>query len=1439
MHLRLRPFLSLLLSASFVTSAPPAWGGVVELVSTDAAGVTLRVDVPEYEVLEPNHDGRTPIYIPGFGTTAAAGRPQVPYARTLIAVPPGARAVARVVETARVEARDDVVVPIGGASSIQQDAEGLGYVPVEDEVAPILDGSWPASMVEVGERFVVRRQHLVPVAIQPFRYDEATRTLQVTRSVTVRIDFVGGRQARATAAPQDRHWDAVLQGAVLNFEQGRSLRGARTGARWVGDPETRGRPVGPDDGDASLFDRALPGESLLSRVGTAPGARSATAGPLGAAGFDEDAPEVRIKIDSTGVYAFHFTDLEAKGFPSGVPIDEVTVHRHEFDPGAVAPAPPYMTIELPIEVYDANSDGTFNAGDIIVAFVQSWLERANPSIAQRAWGDLEVVYATRLTGGAGLRVSTRPANRGQVGLIPETSYPFTQGRERNAQYMTAYALPRDTADVDPFHWTNFVTYYQRPDTILFDTANLDTTHVASFTSSWVGRTSGNHYMFTRVTNGSGRVSMLSDSSTTVWNGRRPFTWTQPVPGGALSEGLTNRFGYWGKPLPFAPAPSTNEVDFVGLNWIEWTYWRSYRAIRGYLSANSGDGQGEIEVLARGFSDSTLLRAYDVTDPLNPVRLAQPSVEPDGAGWQLRFQDSVAVANPHRYIVMDTPRPVPASRFEAVTRRRLTDRASGDYLLITPEAFMGASQALANYRAGQGLSVVMAPLEAVNDEFNGGRHSAYSIRRFIRFAYENWDVRFVLFMGDGSEDPQNHTGVARPDWVPTQLIGGPVQFSTGSGSAFERIPSDNWYGWCITCDSFFGDQVPEVFIGRFPVNSASQVTDVVNKVIAYENFSGDQSWRRKMLIQADDEYSGLTTFGGPGGGVSTYCRKFYEDRFRLLSETLRNVVLVEAGLIQSEPEVFDLGFYLANEPEDENMCRPDLQATRMRTRTNVTPLMFSRLNEGRLWWNYQGHANEFEMGHEDVYLNLTSDDDLSKFVNDGKLFLFSGFACHPNSFGRANEAGPRGAAFGEELVTLRNRGAIASWATTGYEVIPHNGTDHVNVEFGRALFVDPPRDPFLGELGARPVIGEVIGQALLRWVQISRPYGNEQKVGMSYVLLGDPATRMWAGPAQGALTANAVPVTSGTPIRLQTPGDTLQLRAQLVSNSSLASIMVVRSDSASVDTLPLSAYTISPAFPDTGSASHGGRSYLVSVDTTGVPRDFTYSFRTVDRYGVAAQHDAVFTFTTILRAGGQLVTDGDPVAPTADLSLQVLSPAPIVPAADLTLLLNGQPIAFTAVPDGGDPSGRQWTLTWTHPPYPIDDYVLQLDVAGGARRIHLFNVQVGGSELRVDNLFTFPNPFQEDIGTRFSFTLVSGGPTDVALRVYTVAGKIVHQSVSRSLPPGYNQIPWDGRDPEGTHVANGTYFYRLVADNGQSKATYEGRIVKLRRPRRQAIDETTP
>jgi hypothetical protein len=68
--------------------------------------------------------------------------------------------------------------------------------------------------------------------------------------------------------------------------------------------------------------------------------------------------------------------------------------------------------------------------------------------------------------------------------------------------------------------------------------------------------------------------------------------------------------------------------------------------------------------------------------------------------------------------------------------------------------------------------------------------------------------------------------------------------------------------------------------------------------------------------------------------------------------------------------------------------------------------------------------------------------------------------------------------------------------------------------------------------------------------------------------------------------------------------------------------------------------------------------------------------------------------------------------------------------------------------------------------------------------------------------------------------------------------LIYKTTLNGVKSGYQQIPWNGLDAEGQPLANGLYLYRIIASNGSSSDRFEGRLIKLRRPRRAAESTTS-
>lgn len=71
----------------------------------------------------------------------------------------------------------------------------------------------------------------------------------------------------------------------------------------------------------------------------------------------------------------------------------------------------------------------------------------------------------------------------------------------------------------------------------------------------------------------------------------------------------------------------------------------------------------------------------------------------------------------------------------------------------------------------------------------------------------------------------------------------------------------------------------------------------------------------------------------------------------------------------------------------------------------------------------------------------------------------------------------------------------------------------------------------------------------------------------------------------------------------------------------------------------------------------------------------------------------------------------------------------------------------------------------------------------------------------------PNPFVTR--TEIAFTLSRPGPVDLA--VYDAAGRRVRSLAKGEWPAGVGRVSWDGRDGDGTRMANGLYWIRLEGE----------------------------
>jgi hypothetical protein len=654
--------------------------------------------------------------------------------------------------------------------------------------------------------------------------------------------------------------------------------------------------------------------------------------------------------------------------------------------------------------------------------------------------------------------------------------------------------------MDPFQWTPGVGD-QTPMDFEADLLDLDTGGGdVSVRVEMMGRKAIPHSVSASWVSNVGTTPLWTNAA---FFGRTPFVSQQSFSAALASFGV-NRLRLSGS----SPDPAGS---LAALDAFEVTYPRFYVARNNRLACTSGGVTDSIELRFEGFTAPSRpeVHAYDVTDWANPVRLVVgPSqVVTKEATWRVFIQDWVPAAGTRRYVVAtDVPRLPDETVTAAVPSSLYLTPADGARLVIVVhDDFAADVEPLAAFRRGQGIATLVAKAGDVYDEFNGGRKSQFAIRRFLRYALATWNTRYVLLVGDASEDPQGWLGTGDVDFVPTPVINSPVGVSDGASTVFEIVPTDNWYVLGLSGPEGSGtDLLVDMIIGRWTAGTPAEVQGLVAKSIAYETTGSSEPWRHRATLVADDDFSASSTFGGPGG--TEYCQRFYERVFEEINRDVDRIIRQEAGYSSYDIRTHYLSELLAGLPRFSGATcdtARDLTSTRQYVRANVTPALVSDLSEGAAFVNFQGHGNAYVLTFENLLVSQgTFQQDLDLIQNDGRPWFFTSFTAHFNNYASVREGSHQfGDAFGERLVNAPAKGAIACFSSTALEVLPFSATNHLDNHVYRALFVDPPADSSRPG-GPRVVLGEAAALGVARMVA-TNPSQLERKQAWTYVFLGDP------------------------------------------------------------------------------------------------------------------------------------------------------------------------------------------------------------------------------------------------------------------------------------------------------------------------------------------------
>ena len=828
--------------------------------------------------------------------------------------------------------------------------------------------------------------------------------------------------------------------------------------------------------------------------------------------------------------------------------------------------------------------------------------------------------------------------------------------------------------------------------------------------------------------------------------------------------------------------SPSSVTTTGyLDYFEIRYQKELKAFNDNLFFYSKDTTSLIQYSLNSFSNSNIF-VFDVTYYANVEMVTNPIQQ---SGGQFIFQANELKDNVHKYIAVgdDSYQFRVISNISQVSNSNLHGISEGTkFIIITHKNFLDAANRLKEYRETQSkitMSTIVVDIDEIFNEFSGGNVDVTSIRDFLKYTFDNWNItpEYVLFMGKGTYDPKNVEGFDN-NYVPaTETV--------ESLSLIPSFTSDDYYVKVNGNDSFV-----DLASGRMTVRTLQEANNLIDKIIEYENSASTGIWRNLITLVADDGFT-TTTFEG--------------SEHTAPSEILSNTII---------PPSFDQNkIYMAAFPFELTSA-----GRRMPT---VNKAIIDAINNGTLILNYVGHGSPSLWAHEEVFVKSAT---IPQLHND-KYFFLSAATC---DFGYYDIPDFQSAA--EELLFLKNAGAIGVFTATRlvYSSLNHSlmyqffsdllksekDTMNLSIPIGKANFLT--KQIFHGTNDQKY---HIFGDPTLR-LAIPRFVASIDSINNQYV---------------ATATDIQLKALSNTNIS----GEIKRVDGSNWNDFNGEGLLTVFDSERNVS---LPAINNFPMSLQGGVIFRGRISINNGKFSTNfvVPKDISYENKNgkVLLYFTGQNIDGI-GFTNKVRIGGTdttAVNDGE--GPSIDIFFDNLSSRNntlITPNSKLIVKLSdntglnttgtgighklegilndnvNSPIDFTNFFTSDlNSGGKTGQINYTFNNLSPGDYKIKIkawDVFNNFSSQESFFSVVSQDELLIRNVYNYPNPFSSN--TTFTFQQNLNTFLDVKIKIYTVAGRLIRRIERNSISDKFVTVAWDGRDQDGDLIANGIYLYKII------------------------------
>lgn len=431
------------------------------------------------------------------------------------------------------------------------------------------------------------------------------------------------------------------------------------------------------------------------------------------------------------------------------------------------------------------------------------------------------------------------------------------------------------------------------------------------------------------------------------------------------------------------------------------------------------------------------QVWDITNPANLVKM--PTTFADG---QLSFVASTDSL--HEYVAVNTASDqfLKPTFVGTVANQNLHALPQTDYVIISHADFLSEANRLAEYhRQHNNLRVTVVDHEKIFNEFSSGTPDGSAYRRFVKMFYDRAQnnkaemPKYLLLFGDGCFD---NRGILHAQNPIHKLL---TYQSTNSVYETQSFVAEDYFGFLDDTEGIsIAYNSLDIAIGRFPVYTQQQASDVVDKTIGYMENKLLGNWKNQAVFLADDDDDGMHM-------------RDADDVAKITSTNYPDLLIKKLYLDAYQQEVSASGE------------RYPL----------VKEMFLNYIKFGSLVLNYMGHGSYNGWANEQILLMK----DVENMYND-KLPFWVTATC---DFARFDDFKDNS---GDLVLRNPNGGGIALFTTTR--------TVHAapNYYLNREMMGNLMRR----ENGKQIALGEVL--------RISKNNRGGEANKLSFVLLGDPA-----------------------------------------------------------------------------------------------------------------------------------------------------------------------------------------------------------------------------------------------------------------------------------------------------------------------------------------------